>query len=658
MRSGKPNPKAVKKKSSPIRVVVRCAWSGARLAVPTTTPDGNEPLPPIRGSSTLLDLVLRLESALPPSLLRNDDATLVCLRKLVPQFQWESTTLKQMLDGDDGGAGVVLTLDLGRGNGNGSGADGTGGAPQKSDPMKNAMSSAASSLNIKPVVASPEGTTNPSATMASLPEPMDVSTDGTIAATPPADTINTMLPDQAWSKVLQSNFDATTRDCLNTLVKIIDNLLSKPNEPKVRSMRCANPAFEKKVGRCKGAYDFLYSIGFTPKCPGILGGTQSGTPEFLELTPKNESRETLIWGRNVLAQSAARDLGMEEKDFPAAPKLPVALPASTLAALPPSAAAAAASSSRGPDSGFNVYRTHSHNVQSAALGAPDPYAESSVSTTERRLQQLQSKKDKMERDMQSQTEADRGLVAYLAGSGPVVTEAATVATGGGGKTDSSLVAARMRRMEEERKKREEGGFTTKAMRDLERMKKAKVYSHAQIRVNFPEGTHLHAKFLPREKVSSIRTIIQSAFQPSLAQTLRFDLYVAPPRRLLKDGNTLEEEGLVPAAKIHVSWKAGASPVGGAMGYYLRDELFAGGKNAASVFPDAKPIVKEKRALAKSNGTGNSSNNDSGGAPSKEDLLMQRMLGKKPGLLGRKSSSGGASQDEAKKKGGKPNWFKN
>jgi len=341
------------------------------------------------------------------------------------------------------------------------------------------------------------------------------------------------------------------------------------------------------------------------------------------------------------------------------------LPASTLTAPPPAASSATASkpNSRGPTSEFNVYKTHSYNIQSAAVGAPDPYndASSAMSTTERRLQNLQSKKDKIEREMHSEIEIDRGLIVYRAGSAPVPMErssGAAAASGDGGKSDGSLVAARMKRMEEERKKREEGGFTTKAMRDLERMKKAKVYSHAQIRVNFSDGTHLHAKFFPREKVSVVRSVIKSAFKPSLAQSLDFDIYVAPPRRLLNDTNTLEDEELVPAAKIHVSWKVGASPVGGAAGCYLREELFSEGNNAvaASSFPDAKHIVKEPKASANSKGK-DGNGNGGGGAPSKEELLMQRMLGKKAGLLGGRKSSSNDSDKDGGKKSGKPKWFK-
>ena len=628
---------------------------------------------PITLKTNLLDIVLRLESALPPTLFQDGSAaTLVCLRNVVPQSQWESTSLRQILDGDDGQAGVVLTLDVGAA---------TNTTATGSSVIKSALASAASSLNIKPVnmsapptsaaASSPaavvmergsnnaalsamSATTTSSSTNA--PMDIDVTTNTSnlqqLSATQP--TITRMLPEEAWSKVLQSNFDAASKDCLNTLLKIIDNLLSRPNEPKVRSIRCANAAFEKKVGRCTGGLEFLYSMGFIPKYPALGGGgAGGGDPETLEMTPENESRDMLLRARKVLVHSAVRDLNIDEDDLPPVPKLPESLPKSTFVA--PSSAAAT-SSNRHP-SGFNIYKGHSYNIQSAAMGAPDPYMNAGVSNTERQLQQLQSKRDRIEREMQSNIQMDRGLVAYKAGDGPAgiissTSNTAAAAAGGGGaegRGDSSLIAGRMKRLEEERKKREEGGFTTKAMRDLERMKKAKVYSHAQIRINFMDGTHLHAKFLPREKVSAIRSVIHDSFQTG--QSLDFYLYVAPPRRLLNDDKTLEEEELVPASKIHVSWKAGGAP---SSGNSLRDDLFLAGGDIAA-FPDSKPVMKQAATTEKKKG--NDSKNSSGNAPSKEELLMQRMLGK-PSMLGGTSTSKKSDQDGAKKSsGGKPKWFK-
>lgn len=403
---------------------------------------------------------------------------------MVARGDWETTTLKQILDGDDGSAGVILTLDLGEPIEKGDGRNGR-------NPVTSAIKSAASKLNMKPVIISGDSSAAAAVSapvaVSSGPEPMDISNisntnDGTIqnlALDPPTPasttttttTRITQTPDQAWSQILEKNFDATTKDCLTTLLKIIDNLLSRPNDPKVRSIRCANAAFEKKVGRCHGAYDFLYSLGFVPKFPAILGGMgeSSAIPEILELTPENESREILFNARKVLVRSATMDLGIDVEDLPPMPKDPP-----VVALAPPSAASSSSTSG-----GFNIYRTHSHNVQSAAVGAPDPYnSASSVSLTERQLKQLQSKKDKLEREMQAKIELDRGLAAYHPGNSVPTVETVVSSSGGSGavegKGDSSLVAARMKRMEEERRKREEGGFTTKAMRDLEKMKKAKV----------------------------------------------------------------------------------------------------------------------------------------------------------------------------------------
>ena len=666
MYGNKNNTKAKKKIKSPLRVVLRCAWNGVRLNVPAAADQ------PITLKTNLLDIVLRLESALPPTLFQDGSAaTLVCLRNVVLQSQWESTSLKQILDGDDGQAGVVLTLTAPNTAATGS-----------SSVIKSALASAASSLNIKPVnmsapptsaasspaaVVMERGSNNTalsamSAAASSTPMDIDVTTNASSIQQQPSTiqpTITRMLPEEAWSKVLQSNFDAASKDCLNTLLKIIDNLLSRPNEPKVRSIRCANAAFEKKVGRCTGGLDFLYSMGFIPKYPALGGGGAGGggIAETLEMTPENESRDMLLRARKVLVHSAVRDLNIDEDDLPSVPKSPESLPKSTFVAPSSAAAATSATSSNRQPSGFNIYKGHSYNIQSAAMGAPDPYMNTGVSNTERQLQQLQSKRDRIEREMQSNIQMDRGLVAYAAGDGPTgiissTSNTAAAAAGGGGgfeaRGDSSLIAGRMKRLEEERKKREEGGFTTKAMRDLERMKKAKVYSHAQIRINFSDGTHLHAKFLPREKVSAIRSVIHSSFQAG--QSLDFDLYVAPPRRLLSDDKTLEEEELVPASKIHVGWKAGGAP---SSGNFLRKDLFLA--DGQSAFPDSKPVMKQAATTEKKKG--NDSKNNSGNAPSKEELLMQRMLGK-PSMLGGTSTSKKSDQDEAKKSsGGKPKWFK-
>lgn len=52
---------------------------------------------------------------------------------------------------------------------------------------------------------------------------------------------------QALSTILKSNFDQESQVCLVTLMKVLDNVLQKPGNPKVRSIRLENPAVAEKI---------------------------------------------------------------------------------------------------------------------------------------------------------------------------------------------------------------------------------------------------------------------------------------------------------------------------------------------------------------------------------------------------------------------------
>jgi hypothetical protein len=314
------------------------------------------------------------------------------------------------------------------------------------------MDQAAASLNIKPeLMEVPNVRPNTTAGAHALQKIMNTTQESTPLSFTNQQT-NTTTPSEAWNTVLSNNFDTASQPCLLTLLKIIDNILSK-TDPKVRAIRYANPNFQQRVGCCRGALEFLFSLGFEARY-APLGGS---APETLELTCEN--RQVLLRGREVLILSAMKDFGMKEEELP---KLPVLVAAPVV-------------ESGGTLGGFDIYKGHSVNITAQQMGVTDPYANKSLSTTERTLQNLEAKKKNMELQLQQQhgVEMDRCLMAYLPGDGPSG-GASGGETVGESKGDSSLVAARMKRMEEERKQREEGGFTTKAMRDLERMKKAKV----------------------------------------------------------------------------------------------------------------------------------------------------------------------------------------
>ena len=226
----------------------------------------------------------------------------------------------------------------------------------------------------------------------------------------------------------------------------------------------------------------------------------------------------------------------------------------------------------------------------------------------------------------------------------------------------------MRRMEEERRRREDGPLTTRAMRELESLKRARVYPHASLRIGFADGASVTARFLPTETVGTVASVVaERCLRPDLnPPPPALDLYVAPPRRLLDPGATLDGEGLVPAARVHASW--GAAPPAWTAGrdgkrqpgWYLREELFASAAAAAAAgaaFPSSELVAEEGRSGGrKGGGAGGRKGGGAGNAAeAREEAMMRRMMGGKKG--GGKKPGGGSGKAGPGGGGGRPKWFK-
>jgi hypothetical protein len=389
---------------------------------------------------------------------------------------------------------------------------------------------------------------------------------------------------EALTKILESNFDQASQECIVTLIKVIDNVIQKPNDPKVRSMRLANPVVSEKIVS-RGGVNYLLACGFVRQATPLPLLSKSNQDEEC-LVLENESTSLLVKARRLLMTTAIHELHMSADDLPKyKPPPPVSIT---------SAGSAAPAS-------FNPYQGHRHNTTGQPQ-APESY----VSPTETKLRQLKAKQDRLEAQLQGNALQDRELVALRPQQ---QASSAGVSSENPPTSDGALLAQRMQRLEKERILREEGGFTTKAMRDLQKLKQAKVYSHAKLRIQFPDGSALEAKFLPKETLDVVKNLIDEC----LLVPLNFDLYVAPPRRKLDFSKTLQEEGLVPAAKCFVSWK-GASPPAN----FLKEELF---HSTAPAYPTAKPLVQEakKEGEAKEDAPTKKK-------PSREEAMLQRMMG--------------------------------
>ena len=384
--------------------------------------------------------------------------------------------------------------------------------------------------------------------------------------------------------------------------------------------------------------EFLIACGFrlTEKPPPLLSQIDTGE-ECLVLAQENEDIQHLVKARRLLVTKAIQDLGMSSHDLPKFKNPPRLTEAGDHAVgrVPTGIA-----SSSGE---FDPYRGHRFDAKSAAVGknlGPDG---DYVSPTEQQLQALQTQQKQLESSMHRPL-VDRGIVASLPSNTPsAVTMTSNVAPTVAGPSDGTLLANQFKKREQERRQREEGGFTTKAMRDLEKLKKQKVYSHAQLRVQFADGSSLEIKFLPKETIEVVHAVIKDCLL--CPEKLDFDLFVAPPRRKLKQGSTLEEEGLVPAAKVFLSWKPNFAPDKQVpVGTFLKPDLFREG--TAPSYPSAASLVESQQAT-----TLTATSSDNSVVPSASDLeetMLRRMMGQGRAL---------AKSSNKDSKGGKPKWFK-
>lgn len=480
-------------------------------------------------------------------------------------------------------------------------------------------------------------------------EPMDIDvggSGGTASTSLTASTFSLKTPKEAMRIILKSNFDLESKECLQTILKMVDNLLSK-SDAKFRSIRITNKTVEKKITDRKGGIDLLFALGFEYDSSSKAAfdfDNSNNVPqqsETIVLRPENEDNDLLVNARGHLSEILMKELNDEK--VPSMPRVKAI-------------AVHSAAGNEKKSAPFDPFRSQSYNIQAAAAGAPNPNSinpdgSTGKSTTERKLEILQQKQERLEQSIQSL--GDRGIVAFLPlETGTIVTLNSPGDDIRDGRGDSALVAGLAKTKMDERKKREEGGFQTKSMRELEKMQKAKVYSYAQVRISFPDGARIESKFLPNETIQSIKDVVSSTFLPEY-MTSEFDVYIAPPRRILDTNKTLKSEGLVPAAKVHVSWKS--CPMQGSPGFYIQPRFFQSMSiaSATSAFPGSVGLNDTENSKS----TGKTLPQEGSGI-SKEEELMQRMLGKRKGLgfgLGKKKEA--SATNESKGTTGKPKWFK-
>lgn len=78
-------------------------------------------------------------------------------------------------------------------------------------------------------------------------------------------------------------------NCVETLCKYLDNIISCPTEPKFQRIRCSNRVYQEKVSGVVGAQQFLKAAGFDKRMMKADPSSSDPEEEFWMFTGQDES---------------------------------------------------------------------------------------------------------------------------------------------------------------------------------------------------------------------------------------------------------------------------------------------------------------------------------------------------------------------------------
>ncbi|OEU09746.1 hypothetical protein FRACYDRAFT_194726 [Fragilariopsis cylindrus CCMP1102] len=359
--------------------------------------------------------------------------------------------------------------------------------------------------------------------------------------------------DSSIQLILEKNFDINSKICVITLLKIIDNVIQKPNNNKVRTIRTSNTTIQQKIINNYG-HHFLIACGFiiVEKAEAQMTMSDGNDDERLVLNEIQEDTEFLIYARHTLARIAVYELNIKADTLPSfrppPPKVTFGIGES------------GNTSTTTTNTGFNVYEGKRFDGQAAATGTNLGPPSGWKSKTETELEILQKRELKLEKELALATKNNNNSTSSSSAktSKTTTTTTAVDRQWTSNKEDKQLLAKHFQTQFAKQKAAQSIGFTTKAMRDLTKIKKSKVYSHTQLAITFPDGIIVKANFSTTEKLSMVMKGIIEHVLFSNTDTItfpKFELYISPPRTILDPTQSLKKLGLVPAAKIYVSWNS-------------------------------------------------------------------------------------------------------
>lgn len=425
-----------------------------------------------------------------------------------------------------------------------------------------------------------------------------------------------------------SPIDTSFRHCICTLLKLIQNVLkyTDPNHTmyhKVRRIPLYNPTIQQHVvhfphttsstpttsASIPPGVAFLYASGFTnynvssstssvsttAMTPPVTIGNAYEIENTLVLWPMNEDKNHLQKAQQLLTSIAIYELHISPHELPGASTTTTSTTTKTNAATT-SSSTTTTNTSTFPG-GFNPYQGYRMDL----TGQTNTSGSSTTATTN-------TSTSKIDWELQQLQQAQQQLLARASATTTTTTSRThewtmTIPNTQNttfrveandlhrSSTDGALLAQRMQQQTMVQRQREQGGLATKAMRELERLKQAKIYTEVSLSIQVTmmrnktaTGTssssstgsnaivvQFHGKFLPHDTIDAVMTALRNdCFVPLLTTSMStaddttttnnnnidFELYSTPPMITYHDtkrSHTLQQEQLVPASKLFLRW---------------------------------------------------------------------------------------------------------
>ena len=457
----------------------------------------------------------------------------------------------------------------------------------------------------------------------------------------------------ALQRLRQGAFDEDSRNAVIFLMKVIRKAVTSPPGHKRRTIRLNNDVLQWRLGRLEGGLDTLASVGFVAEGDGVT---------ITLPHPLTISSHAVIQCYNELLRHAT-DLSVPRDQLqPPLTALDIDRAASLSSSQQQSSSSFSFGSSSSSSSPFSFSSSSSSSTtttttSSSAPAAPfNPYQVainrmepqprgSSISETEQQVEQLKKKRDlllKAHGITKPLSDVERAFHAVQPGTPfnrqSIDANNASRRNGQGGKdallTDTQLVVRSAKLRSAKAKQKEQ--MTTKAMRDLNKMKRQKLYAKTLLRVQFPSRLIVEGVFRPHETISDVCDVLRRVVLSEACAGSGFYLFTIPPKSVLDSKKTLKQLGLCPAALVYLGWSSGSAPAS-------KEELLRLNMMAKTTAAGGSSVIMSPQLYPK--------------ALNSEELSVGNKVDQGERKNNNSSSTGGSKKKAKGGSKGKPSWLK-